>query len=86
VTSKLWLSKDDKLDSSDTPALTWDVRTVGAEASDLTEVSFEMPHLPAGTYHPIVVLGAQHFNAAGIVDPHSPVTDWIPLRGTVHVS
>ena len=86
VTSKLWLSKDDKLDSSDTPALTWDVRTVNAETSTLAQVAFEMPHLPAGSYHPIVVLGAQHFNAAGQVDPHSPVTDWIPLRGTVQVS
>src|SRR5262249_15213128 len=85
VTSKLWLSPDDTLGYDDQPALTWDVRTVDAETSALAEVSFEMPWLPDGRYHAIVVLGSQHINSDGSVDPHSPVTDWIPLRGTICV-
>jgi hypothetical protein len=83
VTSKLWLSTDDVLSDGDIPALTWDVRTVSADTSELAEVTFKVPHLPPGNYRPIVVIGAEHVNPDGSIDPHSPLTDWMPLRGTV---
>lgn len=83
VTSKLWLSTDEELSYGDQPALTWDVRDIPAETSELAEVEFKLPWMPAGIYHAIVVTGSQHFNADGLVDPHSPTTDWIPLRGTI---
>jgi hypothetical protein len=85
VVSKLWLSTDDTLYYGDQPALTWDERDIPAETSDLAEVSFKMPWLPDGRYHAIVVIGSQHINPDGSIDPYSPTTDWIPLRGTVCV-
>jgi hypothetical protein len=84
VTSRLWLSTDEQLSDGDIPANSWDIRDIPAETSDLAEVAFKLPWLPEGSYHPIVVLSSEHLNADGSVDPHSPTSDWIPLRGTVY--
>jgi hypothetical protein len=86
VTSKLWLSKDDVLDESDIPANSYDLRTVAAETSDLAEVAFKLPYLPAGVYRPIVATSSVHLNADGSVETGSGVFDWIPLRRTVCVA
>jgi hypothetical protein len=85
VTSRLWLSRDDVLDDSDIPANSWDLRTVSAETSQLAEVAFKLPHLPDGTYRPIVATSSQHLNADGTAQQGTGSFDWMPLRGSVCV-
>jgi hypothetical protein len=85
VTSRLWLSTDEELGYGDSPALSWDIRDIAAETSDLAEVAFKLPWLPDGTYHAIVVISSEHVNADGSIDPYSPTSDWMPLRGTITV-
>jgi hypothetical protein len=85
VTTHLWLSADEQLSDGDYPALSYDVRDIDKEKSDLAEVAFKLPWLPDGTYHPIVQVSSQRLDAAGQAVPGEGFSDWIPLRGVVNV-
>ena len=78
VTARLWLSTDDRWDSSDRLSPTRYDISVDAADSETHAGSWELPNfgLAEGEYHPIVRL-------RGTTDDGRSVEAWTPQRGTV---